>query len=156
MTISGADPDETVIRPTNTCFDDALDFIAERVKRDVELALHETRLILVHGICLAPEGPLIGEPFAHAWVEERAPGEPKQVWQGGILDGERVYYGIDADEFAQMLRPQKVTRYTVREAWLENERTEHFGPWVAEYEALCRKPGEERVFTAEQKANGGN
>lgn len=139
------------ILPTGTCFDDALDFISERVKREPRLALTGD-LILVHGICLAPEGRRAGEPFSHAWVEDSTTevNPPLEiVWQGGVLDGQRIWYAMPRAEFESKLRPQKSTRYTMREAALENKRTNHFGPWVEEYSNLCKRTGEADVFWPE-------
>lgn len=118
------------ILPTHHCFDDALDFIEERLRRNAS-ALH---LVLVHGIALGPSGPHEGEPFAHAWVEE-----DDVAWDCGMLDGQRVYYSLERGEFYASLRIQDFTRYTLREAWQENQRSGHYGPWKAEYAALCGK-----------------
>jgi hypothetical protein len=116
--------------PTHTCFDDALDYLAHRLKQNRRDA---KRLVLVHGILLAPEGAKKDQPFAHAWVEES-----DRVWQDGLLeDGRRVTWAMSVAEFREKMRPQKETRYTVREAVAENLRTNHFGPWVEEYRALC-------------------
>lgn len=158
------------IFPTHTCFDDALDYVTERLKNDprcIEV------LSVVHGICLIPVGTRKDEPYAHAWVEERRqPGETTLVWQGGILrdmgpcedpacedapkahdhEGARVFYAVTYPEFADELRPQKFTRYSVREAARENARTNHFGPWLDEYLALCKPKDEPRVaFGREDK-----
>lgn len=130
------------IYPTFTCFDDALEFLGDRVKADPVAAARQ--LMLVHGICLAPEGPKKGTPFAHAWVEEMKP-EGVVVWQAGILEGQRVLYSVGLQEFTQSFQVQQFTRYTVHQAALENERTCHFGPWIPEYEALCNH-GPDEIF----------
>jgi hypothetical protein len=117
------------IYPTHTCFDDALDYLAHRVRQNRRAAM---KLTLVHGILLAPEGKRKGEPFAHAWVEEGG-----RVIQDGLLeDGSRVTWSMSVAEFREKMQPQKTTRYTVRQAARENRRTNHFGPWVPEYQAL--------------------
>ena len=139
------------ILPTHTCFDDALDYLAHRLKAD---PASEPRFTLVHGILLAPEGAKAGTPFAHAWVEEDLPGGVV-VWQdgyvdlggfemplaGGTLRAEhdlaRVSLSTPAAEWRAKMQLQKETRYTVREAWAENRRTVTFGPWEPEYQALC-------------------
>ena len=124
------------ILPTNACFDDALELIAERVKETPTLAFGRA-LILVHGIARGLEdGPRPDEPYAHAWVEEG-----DQCWDAGLLDGQRIYYAVSREEFYAARRIQTTTRYTVRQAALENLRTGHFGPWVAEYRALCGGDG---------------
>jgi hypothetical protein len=130
----------SIIYPTHRCFDDALDFVTERMKEDPKGL--ENKLLVVHGIVLMPSGPDEGEPYAHAWVEEGS-----LVWQGGILDGERVYWSVEWSEFRDELRVQEATRYTLRQAYMENQRTNHYGPWLAKYEALCRGT------TARQLAN---
>ena len=121
------------IHPTHSCFDDALDFLANLLRDNPGLADAGT-VHLVHGILLTPA---TSEPFAHAWVEYSG-----AVWQCGILNGKRICYGMDPTEFAEKLRPQDVTRYTPRQAWKENERSNTFGPWVERYQELCRKPAE--------------
>jgi hypothetical protein len=63
------------------------------------------------------------------------------VWQGGIYESERIFYAQDRAEFFKRMRVQESTRYTVREAVAENYRTNHYGPWVEKYAALCRKEG---------------
>ncbi len=127
---------ETVIRPTGTCFDDALDLIEAWVRNEPHRVVHGT-LRLVHGICLAPDGPKRGTPFAHAWVEELVSGGATQIWQSGLLDGQRIAYSMELDEFEAKLRVQKCTRYTLPEAVRENHRTNHYGPWLPEYAELC-------------------
>lgn len=122
------------IYPTGSCFDDALDFVEARVRQRPRLA-RTSDLLVCHGICIIPSGnPEAGELYAHAWVEEG-----QVVWQGGILDGERIYFATQRDQFYIRLQVQDVTRYTLRQVWEENRRTRHFGPWESRYEALCRK-----------------
>jgi len=158
--ISGADPRrdmlslfDTCIFPTHTCFDDALDYLALRLRQDRRAA---AKLTLVHGILLVPEGPKVGTPFAHGWVEEALPGGVV-VWQDGFIDLggfevplaggtlraerdlARVTYSTPAVDWREKMRLQKDTRYTVRQAIAENRRSNNFGPWVDEYRALCGK-----------------
>lgn len=123
----------STIYPTGTCFDDALDYLVTRVKADPRIA-HERRVRLAHGIALIPEGqPGAGERFAHAWVEEA-----DHCYTMGILRGERVLVVHEHDAFYLRLRIERVTHYTIRQAYLENLRTNHYGPWKPEYLALCR------------------
>lgn len=125
------------IFPTHTCFDDALDLIAERLKGNPALARQPATVIaLVHGILLAPEGPHKDEPFAHAWVEEG-----DEVWNSGLLDGQRIYYALNRDEWYRLMRLQKATRYSLREAGRENRKSGHYGPWAEEYRELCGDDG---------------
>lgn len=120
-----------VMHPTGTCFDDALELLAffiEEDKRRIET------LVLVHGICLKPPGyPREGAPFAHAWLEEG-----DLVWSAAILDGVKVQFSCEGEDFRRQLRVQEATRYTPREASAENMRTNHYGPWVEKYRSLCK------------------
>jgi hypothetical protein len=125
------------IDPTHTCFDDALDYISSRI---MEAALKgqppPLHLILVHAICLIPEGqPDAGKPFVHAWVEDEA-----LCWDAGIVAGiGRVVYAVNPIEYYRRLRPtSQRTRYNLEEVYEENKRTGHHGPWKPEYLALCR------------------
>lgn len=126
------------IFPTHTCFDDSLDFIAENLRLKPEL-LHE--FTLAHGICLAPDGPKKGEAFAHAWVEQGP-----EVWQSGILNGEKIFYSMARAEFEEALKVQSVTRYTVREAAEQNRIHGTYGPWERRYKTLCNDGGKPEVF----------
>lgn len=123
--------EKVIILPTQHCFDDALDFIAERVKAEPTHAWR-TDLILVHGICLIPNGPRLGERFAHAWVEEN-----DLCWDAGIVNGEQVYYSMFHEAFYLILKVQETTRYTIKEAWIENKKANNYGPWLPEYLELC-------------------
>lgn len=128
-----------VIRPTNTCFDDALDFV-EHVARSLQLSPAEQRrrldcLVVVHGVCLSP---VDNGPYAHAWVEETDEGGTV-VWQAGIVRGLRMFYSLEVDDFVANARPQDMTRYTVGEAIQLNHQTDHYGPWEPRYVDLCRE-----------------
>jgi hypothetical protein len=124
------------IYPTGTCFDDALDYLVCRVLEDPRL-IKGRRLLLVHGIGLIPADAAYratpNAPFAHAWVEEA-----DVCWTTGLLNGERVLVRHDRGDFYRRLRIQSTTVYTPRQAHRENVRTNSFGPWRAEYLALCR------------------
>lgn len=128
----------TDILPTHTCFDDALEYLDCVLKSGDEARLFRVRV--VHGICLAPEGPLEGQPFAHAWIEEDG-----AVIQAGMANGTKVYYGMDRAEFYALLRVQTATRYSSLEAMEQNVRTGHFGPWESSYRDMI-KPGDRTVF----------
>lgn len=144
--------DDNVIYPTGKCFDDALEFFGECVKQPGE----EHRFRLAHGICLMPdEQPNAGQPFAHAWVVEFAR-NGVLVWSFGIWKGFRIRYSAERGEMYAHLRPQAVTYYTAEEAWNENRRTGHYGPWRAEYLALVRNPVAEltdRIDAAPSRLN---
>jgi hypothetical protein len=116
------------LHPTHHCFDDALDYISLRVTEEPSL-VRDTGLVLVHGIGQSDRG----DAYAHAWVEEGA-----LCWDAALLDsGERVFYAVDHAEFYAARRLQQTTRYTCRQALRENLRTGTYGPWRAEYQALC-------------------
>jgi hypothetical protein len=124
----------TVIKPTHTCFDDVLDHQSYLFKTDPQTV---ARQHIVHGICLMPEGPRIGEPYAHAWVEDDT---EDRVYQSGLVDTAMVWYSVSRPEWYAMMRVQKFTRYTFLEALKKNWQTYFFGPWEPEYLALCGKP----------------
>lgn len=121
----------TVIMPSHRCFDDAVEALALAIVEDVDWANEHLRL--VHGICLAPEGPEAGRPFAHAWVEHDA----TLVIQAGILNGEHGYYGCTRREHYKHLRVQVTTTYTLAEAVEKSRESKTSGPWEPTYAALC-------------------
>lgn len=128
------------ILPTHSCFDDALEYLnALIMEGDLERA---ERLRVVHGICLAPEGPLAGSPFAHGWIEEDG-----VCVQAGIVEGcgHKVYFGVDRAEFYASLRVQVTTAYSAQDAMRQNVRTGHFGPWEPSYRAIITQ-GDRTVF----------
>jgi hypothetical protein len=130
--------------PTGTCFDDALELMAQYAVNRPEV---RDRLVLVHGICHFPpegnvNGECAGEPYAHGWLELDG-----EVWQCAILPeplpelgaaaGEKVAFTKPIAEHYERLRITDTTRYTLRQAYEENARTELFGPWVERYQVLC-------------------
>lgn len=125
------------IFPTNTCFDDTLDFIDALYFSGVpKQALRN--LFVVHAICLWPGHQpgtehRAGERFAHGWIERG-----KFVIQCGIIDEERRWYALERESFYQHMRVQRMTRYSTEEALRENFRTNSYGPWLPEYLALCK------------------
>lgn len=122
------------IRPTHTCFDDALDLLSARLRKNPELA-DAGLFVVVHAICLIPDGPEKDKRFAHAWLEEGG----ATAWQGGILDGQLIAYAVDARELEAELRMEKAWRYTPREVAAENGKHVTYGPWKPELLELCRK-----------------
>ena len=125
------------IHPTNTCFDDALDYIEMLASSGVTPAVLNEHHV-VHGVCLWPQNQPGSESesdrrFAHGWVER---GE----WaiQCGLIEGVRVYYQMPRDQMHEYLRVQRFTRYTLREALHHNEQSGHYGPWDLDYWMLCR------------------
>jgi hypothetical protein len=126
----------TDIMPTFRCFDDALELINERVLEDPALARGDT-LRLVHGIAGVEKD---GTPYAHAWVEEGG-----LCWDAGLVDGQRIYYAVKQAEFYEARQIAVATKYTVRQACLENLRSGHYGPWVEAYRKLCGGGGDRVV-----------
>lgn len=124
------------IRPTNTCFDDALDFL-EALCQTPDMTIELLRqYVVVHGVCLhPPDHPKRDEPFAHAWVEC---GVRDSVLQGAIVDGEPTMYEMPFSLFWARFRPQKLTRYSVDEAIALNHQTGHYGPWNEDYTRFCK------------------
>jgi hypothetical protein len=123
------------IMPTHLCFDDAIEYLEQLARAGTEVDAILAH-VLVHGVCRAPDG----EAFVHAWIELAG-----DVIQCGIIDGERVYFEMSRAEFCKMLPIVDETRYTVREAYEENRRTGHYGPWVERYRELCAN-GDRRVW----------
>jgi hypothetical protein len=113
--------------PTHHCFDDALEYLNLRVLADPTLA-RGRRLELVHGLAIGDDG----QPYAHAWCEEG-----RLCWDAAMADGQRIWYSVVRHEFYRARRVHTITRYSVRQACLENLRSGHFGPWKDEYRALC-------------------
>jgi hypothetical protein len=140
--VAVSDALSTTILPTHTCFDDAIEYLSWRIQMRASDA---SRLFLVHAICLVPQGPRTGEPFAHAWVEEEMPGVPVVAWQDGFLQGKHVTYSMLAEELRAAFHVQESTRYTPAEAHAENQRTMTFGPWLDRYQSLCGR-GTREVF----------
>jgi hypothetical protein len=140
-----------VIVPTHTCFDDALDWFDQVMSPErVTVEMLDT-FCVAHGV-LHAEG---GVPYAHAWVEQSAcgtfyvagpdeyPVPPVLAWQAGIVNEQRVYFGIERDVFYRTYRVQRATIYSFGKAMALNRTSGHYGPWEPEYVALCRRHGEE-------------
>lgn len=119
---------------THHCFDDALDYLNQRVLAEPHLARWST-LWLVHGIAQNKAGEL----YAHAWCEEGG-----RCWDAAIAEGQRVWYAVPRDEFYAARQIQETTRYTVRSACRHNLTSGHYGPWEEKYRALCGRG--DRVF----------
>lgn len=122
------------ILPTFHCFDDALDYLVQRVRAEPALADRET-LHLVHALVLSDAGL----PYAHAWCEEG-----DHCWDAGIVDGTRIWYAVRRDEYYAARRPVRVTRYSIGAAWSLNRRFGNYGPWEPAYIAACGR-GDRRV-----------
>jgi hypothetical protein len=122
----------TVIYPTHTCFDDAVEYIERRCRNQPEQA-RGYGLMLVHAICTNPD---TGERFAHAWVEEDA----RYVVFAGIINGERGFFRAYRNEYVRQLNPNPITRYNCRQLLVEYRKSGNCGPWKPEYKALVKQP----------------
>jgi hypothetical protein len=118
------------IYPTHRCFDDAIEFLEDIIKNKKEL--DESRLLVVHSICLMPDG----QPYAHAWVED--PKTNSCIFKG-TLKRKALYFQADRQEFYEQYKVQETTKYTVKQACLENLRTNSYGPWLPKYIALTKQ-----------------
>jgi hypothetical protein len=125
------------IVPTHACFDDVLEYL-EMLAIGGTPTREIAQYVVVHAICVAPDG----EQFAHAWLEHAG-----DAVQGGIVDGERIWFAMSLAEFMTRFVVAEQTRYTVVEALAENLRTGHYGPWVEKYRELTHKgDGEPRSW----------
>ena len=123
---------EVTIRPTGTCFTDALEFIEKAAAENPEVfaTKRADRIRLVHGICLMPDG----RPYSHAWVEELG-----QVWFSGTIEGVgKVYAETTREAFHHEFQVQEFTAYTMEETLRLNYESGHYGPWEQKYRVLCR------------------
>lgn len=124
-----------IFRPTNRCFDDAIDFLQSLVTAQLpEKTLKQYRL--AHGILLHP---LTKELYAHAWVERNSQGGI--VYHGYLHDGALTYGEFGRKQYYEMFGVKERTLYTLRESWRENRKYCNYGPWVEKYIALCLKRG---------------
>lgn len=130
----------TSLTATNRCFHDAMEFLEQMIARNVQLVCNSD-LTLVHGVILtSPNSSHPNHEYAHAWVEFDG-----QVWDAGLMEGERVYYAMPIAKYYAARRPVEVTRYDVQEALEQAVAAGHSGPWVPEYRAKCspEQPPEE-------------
>jgi len=130
----------TPILPTNTCFDDCLDYIEHIIKTNlpnIESLLD--RYWVVHGIYqltdLENDTNTNGEPFAHGWVFDR---HDNSVIQDGYLNGDRITYSITLTEFYELFKVIDETRYTLKEVHRLNILHNNYGPWKASYIKHCK------------------
>lgn len=134
------------ILPTHTCFDDVLDFYS--MLRDAgETPAQLDAWVVMHALCIMPGTD--DDVFAHAWNQHRDTGA---CMQAGYLSDEgigawpeRIWYEMPAESFAEMFRPQLVTRYTLTQALDANIATGHYGPWLHIYHDHCNRSDKPRV-----------
>ena len=123
----GVIDEETTIYPTHECFDDALTNLIHIMQRDGREIVLRGDLLIVHGI-IAPDG----EDLAHAWLER----DGKVVIFSGILKGDKTMFECDLSEYYKESVVKETTKYTLLQAFAEETRTGHYGPWVERYRAL--------------------
>lgn len=120
----------TTLFPTNTCFDDALDYILAMVKEYRINPNNEHRYKICHGILLGSDK----KPYSHAWVEF-----DDDVIISGIWNGSKVYATGDRKEYYREVRvTSDVTKYTLQEVLAMNRKYCTYGPWVDRYLDLTR------------------
>ncbi len=119
---------DDTIYPTHTAFDDALEIIIWLMQHGGREDVKSGRLLIVHAI-ICPYGLDISQ----AWIER----DGKIVIFTGILRGEKVMINVDRDEYYINSKVRDVTRYTLFEAYAEELRTGHYGPWLEKYRVLC-------------------
>lgn len=122
--------------PTHTCFDDAVDFvnlIADKCPDKCPEAIKEavSRLVIVHAICLLPNG----SPYAHAWVEDKEEGICVFRF---IVKNKPKYFNTPIEKYYVKFQVQETTKYTIEQAVKETRRTGTSGPWEQRYLVLTR------------------
>jgi hypothetical protein len=131
-----------VIEPTDTCFDDALEFFPRALSdagvRKLRDPAFRDRFRVVHGICIGND---THAPYVHAWVEANG-----RVWQAGYFMHERVYFALESTDFYQIYNAQAVIRYTLGEVVHYHMTEGSTGPWDPELQRLiARQPHGEIV-----------
>lgn len=115
--------------PTHKCFDDSLELLEKLAKEDPSIC-HTNEFLLVHSICISPDGT----EYAHAWVEWT---KRKLVMFAGIMNNEFSYYMAPIEDYYKEFKVKETTKYTIREAVVENLKHENYGPWIDKYTKLC-------------------
>jgi hypothetical protein len=126
------------IYPTFSCFDDAISNLVYLMKRDGGEPVRKGDVLIVHGI-ICPDG----KDLSHGWLEYDG-----NVIVSGMLHGEKVMITADRSEYYEQSVVKDTTKYTLFEAYREEKRHGHFGPWVERYRALCRDAHEEKSHVA--------
>lgn len=104
--------------PTGTCFDDAMDMLAEYVVRGVTKDIR-----LVHGFCCWAR-----RPYAHAWIELG-----NEVYEGKFMAGDRVFMIMPKTAFYKDMVITEPTRYDVAEVAQLTQEHGNYGPWDYRY-----------------------
>ncbi len=117
------------IFPTHECFDDAVSNLIFFMQRDGRGPVMRGEIVVVHAIIHPSDEP---GPLAHAWIESET-----CVYFSGLIKGERVMVEADREEYYANANVKKAVKYTLFEAYAEERRRGHFGPWDAEIMLLC-------------------
>lgn len=116
-----------MLYPTHTCFDDAIENLIWLMRERGREGVKRGEILITHAI-IAPDG----EDLAHAWIED-----DKSVWFSGLLNGQKVTVEADRREYFMNSKCSFFIRYTLFEAYAEEKRTGHYGPWHERIRALC-------------------
>ncbi len=115
------------LEPTHTCFDDALTNLIFLMNRYGTTPVKRGEVLIVHAI-IAPDGEDIG----HAWIET-----PTSVFFTSIVKGERVLVEANKIDYLAKSNWKYVKKYTLFEAYEEELRHGHYGPWDPKIRELC-------------------
>ncbi len=134
MSTEPIDPDKSIM-PTGKCFDDALELMNAVLKQALDWEPERQRelvrnLYLVHAV-VKPNG----SESSHAWLEHDA---SDLVYFTGILKGVRQHFVSPRGEYRRVLNVVEDTRYSYKEAVINNKAFGTYGPWVKRYQDLCR------------------
>ena len=116
------------IRPTGTCFDDALDVALEALKEKKNVS----KFRIVHGLVTVKGDD---EPFAHCWMID-----DKTYMQLGIdQNNERVMIHFTKEDFESVYTIHDETRYTIPELMHEGWKSplKNSGPYKQKYLEKC-------------------
>lgn len=131
------------IYPTHSCFDDALELVAQLVLLYPE---KEADLFIVHALCKAQGG----EIYAHAWMEDD---RKNMAVFTGIQDAERRHFAGVLLEYRAYLNVQEHQRYRWKEAYALNVLTGHQGPWETKFRVACGNSSR-KIFNLPANAKG--
>ncbi len=84
--------------------------------------------LIVHAI-IAPDGDYL----SHAWIEWK-----DFVYFSGFINGKKVLVEADRIEYLSNCKWRRIVKYTLLEAYLEEKKAGHFGPWDPKIRILCK------------------
>lgn len=111
----------TIIQPTRTCFDDAVELLVEICTHVPEM---KENVRVVHALIEGNEPGKEGDIIAHGWLETE-----DEVFFCGMVDGKKIQLCAPRREYYKETKVRMLIRYTGREVADLNSRTEHTGPW---------------------------